>query len=428
MRQICFQREKMNSYMVMTCDEKLNRNIYSEAILENAKIPGLMNYEIRDVDGEQTLYYKLVYRTSLKQVLGDVKLTFDLLETMISSMVDVIKQTEEYLLDSGSIIWKSEYVFIEIHSGKLSFAYYPKMQEENNSIKNLLVELFQYVEKNNRQAYQYLMEFYNLVTNPDCTLKQMEQYTRNNHVDSNDFVSEMYQEDPLVISTKQEKKVSCLQNKKDDVSLKKNRFVIMILIAVNLIVSVLLLLDIWTYQYIWVLIVTLFLLFVAFLSGYPKKEEESPDKIMEEYFKEHREDQHRDYYQQSNIRREMTDMETTVLCTEYQEIVTEDAPRELCLKSMNPQKYSDIYIEKNSIVLGCMLGSCSYLIKENGISRMHAKLIKKEDGLFLIDMNSTNGTYLNDELLVGGKEYLLEEGDVISLARLVTFAVTVRSG
>ena len=100
--------------MVMTCDEKLNRNIYSEAILENAKIPGLMNYEIRDVDGEQTLYYKLVYRTSLKQVLGDVKLTFDLLETMISSMVDVIKQTEEYLLDSGSIICKSEYVFIDI--------------------------------------------------------------------------------------------------------------------------------------------------------------------------------------------------------------------------------------------------------------------------------------------------------------------------
>ena len=272
------------------------------------------------------------------------------------------------------------------------------------------------------------MEFYNLVTNPDCTLKQMEQYTINNHVDSKSFVSEIYQEDPLVITSTQEKKVSCLQNKKDDVSLKKNRFVIMILIAVNLIVSVLLLLDIWTYQYIWVLIVTLFLLFVAFLSGYPKKEEESPDKIMEEYFKEHREDQHRDYYQQSNIRREMTDMETTVLCTEYQEIVTEDAPRELCLKSMNPQKYSDIYIEKNSIILGCMLGSCSYLIKENGISRMHAKLIKKEDGLFLIDMNSTNGTYLNDELLVGGKEYLLEEGDVISLARLVTFAVTVRSG
>ena len=150
--------------------------------------------------------------------------------------------------------------------------------------------------------------------------------------------------------------------------------------------------------------------------------------LLEEYFKEHREDQHRDYYQQSNIRREMTDMETTVLCTEHQEIVIEDAPQELCLKSMNPQKYSDIYIEKNSIVLGCMLGSCSYLIKENGISRMHAKLIKKEDGLFLIDLNSTNGTYLNDELIVGGKEHLLEEGDVISLAKIVTFVVTVRGG
>ena len=428
MHQICFEREKMNSYMVISCDEKLDRNVYSEAILEYAKIPGLMNYEIRDVDGEQTLYYRLQYRTSLKQVLGDLKLTFELMETMISSMVDVVKQTEEYLLDCNAILWKSEYIFIEIHSGKLSFTYYPKMQEENNSIKNLLVELFQYVEKNNQQVYQYLMDFYNLVTNPDCTLKQMEQYIISKNFGSKEFDSEIYEEEPFVISAEQGGGVFTYEKKVNEIASKKSWLVIIILIAVNLIVACLLLLDIWTYQYIWVLIGNLFLLFVSFLSFHPEKETENPDKIMEEYLREHREEPSSDYYQQSNVRREMNNIETTVLYTEHQEIVIEDIPKELCLKSMNPKKYSDLFMESNSIVLGSMMGSCGYLVKENGISRMHAKLIKKEDGIFLIDLNSTNGTYLNDEPIAGGKEYLLEEGDVISLAKIVTFVVTVRGG
>ena len=43
-----------------------------------------------------------------------------------------------------------------------------------------------------------------------------------------------------------------------------------------------------------------------------------------------------------------------------------------------------------------------------------------------MDLNATNGTYLNEEQLVGGKEYQLEEGDVISLAKVVTFVVAER--
>lgn len=427
MQQIRFEREKMNSYMVMRCAEKLDRNTYGEVILEHAKIPGLMNYEIREMDGEQTLYYRLNYRTSLKQVLGDLKLTSELVEGMISSIVNVVKQTEEYLLDANAILWKSEYIFIEIHSGCLSFAYYPKLQDENNSIKNFLVELIQYVDKNNQQAYLYLMGFYNLVTNPDCTMKQMEQYRMRRMKETEMSGSEIGVEEPFVTSLEQEKFISHVPKGTNKKTSPKSWFVIAILAVVNLVVTCLLLFDIWTYQYIWVLIVTLFLLFVAFLSVHPEKEEENPDKIMEEYLKEYREENPQDDRLQNDIEKEGVNMETTVLCLENQQIVVEDIPKELCLKSLSPKEYGDLIIDKNSIVLGSMKGGCSYVVKKSGISRMHAKLVKKEDGLFLLDLNSTNGTYLNDEQIMSGREYLLEEGDVISLANIVTFVVTVRS-
>ena len=44
--------------------------------------------------------------------------------------------------------------------------------------------------------------------------------------------------------------------------------------------------------------------------------------------------------------------------------------------------------------------------------------MKKPDGLYLLDLNSTNGTYLNGEIIESGRDYKLEEGD------MVTFALT----
>jgi pSer/pThr/pTyr-binding forkhead associated (FHA) protein len=48
---------------------------------------------------------------------------------------------------------------------------------------------------------------------------------------------------------------------------------------------------------------------------------------------------------------------------------------------------------------------------------MHAKLMKKEDGLYLLDLNSTNGTFLNGESLISGEDVKIEEGDIVAFAK-----------
>lgn len=426
MQQIHFEREQMNNYMVVPCAKQLDRISYIEMVLEYAQIPGFMNYEIREIDGKQSLYYRLQYRTSLKHVLGSLNVTMELMEVMIDSIVQVIKQTEEYLLDLHSILWKSEAVFIDVGSGQLIFAYYPHMCEENNSIQSFLMELFQYVEKNNRQVYLYLMEFYNLVTNPECSMEQLEKYKvqkgkigeeYNLEIDDEKSYNTTSDEEIIITDSKE------LFRKKQ---IEKSAIVIAIMAAINVIVAAFLLFDIWTYQYIWVLIITLFLLFVTFLTYHSGDKDEDPDIIMEEYLKEYEDRQNEVMQQKGNMAEEVQNTETTVLCAEYTAIVREEGPKELFLKSMNPKGYEDLMIDKYNIVLGCLERSCDYVLKQKGISRMHAKIIKKEDGLFLMDLNATNGTYLNEEQLVGGKEYLLEEGDLISLAKIVTFVVVER--
>lgn len=57
-----------------------------------------------------------------------------------------------------------------------------------------------------------------------------------------------------------------------------------------------------------------------------------------------------------------------------------------------------------------------YRVMTTQISRMHAKLYKKEDGLFLEDLNSTNGTFVNAKRIPALTEYKLNKGDVIGFA------------
>jgi pSer/pThr/pTyr-binding forkhead associated (FHA) protein len=53
-----------------------------------------------------------------------------------------------------------------------------------------------------------------------------------------------------------------------------------------------------------------------------------------------------------------------------------------------------------------------------GVSRLHARLIRRDGRTFIEDLNSTNFTFINKHQLQPGKLYPLQNGDEISLAKL----------
>jgi pSer/pThr/pTyr-binding forkhead associated (FHA) protein len=55
---------------------------------------------------------------------------------------------------------------------------------------------------------------------------------------------------------------------------------------------------------------------------------------------------------------------------------------------------------------------------ELGISRQHAALIPGHDALYLVDLDSTNGTWINHRYLAPHQRYPLRTGDLIELSLL----------
>ncbi len=432
--------------MLLPSDTVVDRNTYATTLLEIVDVPGFMKYDIRVLDDQSVFYYKLRYRTSLKQVLGDIQLTIEKMERVLGSIVEVLYQTENYLLNPEYVMWRSDTTFVEVNSGRLLFSYYPVKNGEQNSIKDFLIELIQFVDKRDEQVYLYVMKFYNLITNPDCDIYQLIQFVqRGEHergispdqeevvYDTLESVQKPFvdgEEQQVVIVDDKSKGENQTKIKKEELTNgeKKEKFswaTIGILTVINLAVVFLLLLEIWTYQYIWVLAITFIFLLAAIMLRRPLGEEKEMDQIMEDYLTSTASQEPLSMSKEKTLdcNAEERYEETTILTVDQQEIVVEDKPQELYLKSMNPKKYSDLIMEKSSMVIGSMKSGCDYVLSEKGISRMHTKLIKKEDGLYAFDMNSTNQTYLNEELLISGKEYMLKEGDVLCLAGIVCFVV-----
>jgi pSer/pThr/pTyr-binding forkhead associated (FHA) protein len=55
---------------------------------------------------------------------------------------------------------------------------------------------------------------------------------------------------------------------------------------------------------------------------------------------------------------------------------------------------------------------------DHGISRQHAILLPTDEGLSLIDLDSTNGTWINGLFLQPGKRYRLRSGDRVEFGKL----------
>jgi hypothetical protein len=59
-----------------------------------------------------------------------------------------------------------------------------------------------------------------------------------------------------------------------------------------------------------------------------------------------------------------------------------------------------------------------YGAEESGVSRRHATLTIEQEHVWITDLDSVNGTYLNGRRLESNKAYVVRDGDEIEMARL----------
>lgn len=416
---IHFEKEGFNTYMVIPYNGDW-KETYENQLFQFHEIPYFLNVEWRSCNENQAIYYQLKYRTTLKDIFHHISFTREKMCNFVDSIISGIEMIEEYLLDFDQIIWNKDCIFIEADTGKLEFCY-SFDGEEKGELKKLLLEILEKLDRKNEELYLLFLKFYNLITDPNCNLHKLQMF-RKNELESQD---EKYKYNLEKDMDMQKNQVKEENENSQNLFEKIIRSLLYFVAGINILLIIGLIFNFFSYEKLIYLFVGLGVLIALIIINIYITKDVSEDDIMQEYF-ESEEKKEIIGKKSEHENKDNLDMKfgETVLLAENcnncrkEQLLEEEKIKELYFEPLKNTRYAPIYIKEESIVLGCMQDSHNYCLKEKGISRMHAKIIKKPEGLYLFDLNSTNGTFINGEQLEGGKEYGLEKGDLIKFANV----------
>ena len=100
------------------------------------------------------------------------------------------------------------------------------------------------------------------------------------------------------------------------------------------------------------------------------------------------------------------------------EISKETEDLKLCLKPVKGPDYQSILLTEYPFFIGKLKTNVDYCLDQKVISRYHAKITKEEESFYITDLNSTNGTYLNGQLLQTYEKKEIVFGDEITFANI----------
>lgn len=86
------------------------------------------------------------------------------------------------------------------------------------------------------------------------------------------------------------------------------------------------------------------------------------------------------------------------------------------LKQIGSDGAESVAVHKTPFFIGKRKGNVDYWIDQEGVSRYHAKITKEEGEYYITDLNSMNGTYVNENLVGIYEKKKINNGDLISIA------------
>lgn len=75
-----------------------------------------------------------------------------------------------------------------------------------------------------------------------------------------------------------------------------------------------------------------------------------------------------------------------------------------------------IEINKNSILIGRMENFVDYLISNSAIGKVHAEILQEGEEFYVVDCNSKNGTFLNDNRIPPNTKKVIKNNDILRFA------------
>ncbi len=355
-----------NNYLKVRIDNHSNDKLrYQYQIIINKNLEGLLKVSLHSFNGELGLYYEISSMQSITKWFMKEKVNQKWMENLMDALQVALWSLEEYLMDSRNLVLHPDCIFQDMESDKIRFLYLPYLVEEKEpDMESFLSFLVENADEKEPDTIEALYDIYSMKETMQeefdikTFLNLWKKHKKNNSM--SDVLEEVKNEEIKVQ----------LDNKKEPMrKVNSGRDIAELLLG--------------KYRH-------------------PKTEEQKTCMAMESW----------EYKGEKQANKEEEHNGKTI----YAEVDPQE--RENKLYGNGKQNRKVINLEMLPIVIGKKKGLADVVLTDATISRMHARITKEGEQMYLEDLNATNGTYKNGVRLKPYERVEILIEDEIKLGKL----------
>lgn len=447
-----YKRDMNHNYLILYGEDEINTDSYQVRMLVGNVIPSLLKCRIQGMDGRFLVYFDITSKQALSVLYEEKKMGVEDLRLIFGGFVKAMEDAAEYLINPGQFIISPEYIYTDIEKQEIYFCMMPGYEKDIKEQFQFLTEyILPKIDHQDQDAvilgygvYKRAMEdsFHLEHIKEELYKTQGQQGTTTTKAEQMKTESEQRQESEdfnpeeegfweneeinqeFVRDGEKSKRLSLPQ---------KTGVIVLAAILLCGIAAITLMgylpyLETGTILGIIIVLVVCVMLFV-YVSKIKKKsgalrqgreEERDKPKGITGKVPTDQTDQSQNTIKSVVKSTNKPVVKSSQLHADYGETVVLSAGAvsgPASLVSKEPGELATIYINEDLTVIGKLETACDAVISLPTVSRIHAKIRKKEDAYYLTDMNSRNGTAVNGRLLLPDEEYRLEPEDEVDFAQ-----------
>lgn len=444
-----YKRDKEHNYMILEAAGNPDGSEYQIRMLLLNSMKNILSCKMRRVDGTAGFYYDITGKQPISHVFEKRLMGQRDIENLLTGLEKAMDEAKRYLLDVEQFLMEPELIYLDKESGEPYFCYLPFYEGGlGEGFRGLAEYILKRLDHSEEEAVLWGYDIYSQSLEGDFhfgkilknvrkrgeteekqegskeepeLLEEAEPETEEGGNEKGEQIlqaeiikkadkEEAYQygtpEMKKEEGTRKEKKEKKADSGKHQKRFKKRRKEEPVLKKKNLLLRFGGLISIAAISYAARLIGELNLtqtggilfllgsLFIYFTSVFKPKPKEIKTKLPE--FLE-------DLEEQEEWNAEGREEETVLLW--------EDTDKEVpILVSLSPEKRENVVLDKEIMIVGKKAGQADIPIELSVISRNHAKIERKEDGCYLTDLGSRNGTFLDGRRIKPNEPYKLSDG------------------
>lgn len=458
-----YKRDINHNYLIFEDEKGIDRSSYQVRMLLGNVIPSILRCHLQNLDGKNFYSYEITSRQSVASYYEGRKFHGEDIRMLLEGFLRVMEELAEYLMNPEQLLIKPEYIYLDIESGTVFFCCLP---EQGGEVQTQLREFIEYMlpklDHEDQEAVFLGYGIYRRVLEPGFQLEMIKEAVYHSEQKGAVRAADTGEEDAA------EKEAAVLPESEEK---GKESLPDMPVYAVSsaekhsgwwwaagCIAAAAAMLGLLGAGAAGILpwLPAEFVIgggiaafgvggFAGWITGKRKKKqetsavwgkkEEKGQKISLPSGEQRTDspDRKRKAAEESEMAIYPDNKNTSYAEIKYTEIKNPEEERAvygetvaLCeggrsgpatLVSREPGELATIYLEQELTVVGKLANAADAVIPIPTVSRVHARIRKKDGEYYLADLNSRNGTTVNGQILKNGEEYQLQDEDEVDFAQ-----------